>query len=107
MQFKHPLTSGMVCLVLFAGMCYGQGVGTSGDIAGTVVDPAGAVVENASVIAVEAARGIQHTARTDSTGHYRFSGLPPAIYELTAQGGGFASELHKNVTVILGETTIV
>ncbi len=92
-----------VCLLLLASVAYAQGVGVSGDITGTVTDPGGAMVANASVTAVETAKGIQHLVTTDESGHYRFAGLPPALYTVTARGTGFAPQV-RNVTVSLGET---
>ncbi len=95
---------GALCLLLTS-VFYGQGVGTSGDIAGIVVDPSGAAVANASVVAADTAKGFQRNAVTDESGHYRFNGLPPAVYAVTAEGQGFAREA-RTVTVALGETMI-
>src|SRR5258706_15525880 len=90
MRVLRVLTGGL-CLLL-ASVFYGQGVGTSGDITGTVVDPSGAAVVKASVIAVDTAKGFQRSAITDESGHYRFSGMPPAVYAVTAEGQGFGRE---------------
>jgi hypothetical protein len=97
----------LACLLLAVCAAYGQGVGTSGEITGTVVDPSGAVIDKATVLAVDTARGIQHSVTTNDSGRYRFSGLPPAAYSVTVQGAGFASEVKKNVVVVLGETITV
>src|SRR4029077_1561727 len=107
MRSKCLSLCGIVCVLLVASVAYGQGVGTSGDITGKVVDPSGAVVAKASVIAVDTAKGIQHVAATDDNGRYRFSGLPPAIYDITAQGQGLTSEVRKQVKVSLGETVVL
>ncbi|MBZ5503948.1 MAG: TonB-dependent receptor [Acidobacteriia bacterium] len=93
--------------LLLATSAYGQGVGTSGEITGTVADPTGALIAKAPVVAIETAKGIQHNTQTDESGHYRFSGLPPAVYSVTVESQGFAPETRKDVTVILGETTII
>src|SRR5258707_1135882 len=98
------ILTGTLCLLL-ASVLYGQGVGTSGDITGAVVDPSGAAVVKASVVAVDTAKGFQRSATTDESGHYRFSGMPPAVYAVTAEGQGFARET-RTVTVALGETMI-
>lgn len=98
--------SSILCFLLLASLAFGQGVGTSGDIVGQVVDPSGAVVANATVTAVETTKGIQRSTSTDEDGHYRFNGLSPAVYDLTAQGNGLASAV-RNVTVTLGETATV
>src|SRR5262249_26961251 len=98
------LLSSRLCglVLLFTSFVHAQ-VGTSGEISGTVVDQSGAVVVKASVVAVETAKGIQHSTISDESGHYRFSGLPPATYSVTAESKGFAPEQRKGVTVTLGE----
>jgi len=101
------LMSRLACLLLLTGLVYAQGVGTSGEIKGTVVDPGNAVVVKATVVATDIARGIQHSTVTDDNGHYRFSGLPPAAYTVTAEIQGFVPEARKDVTVALGETAVV
>jgi len=88
-------------------MACAQGVGTSGEISGTIHDPSGAVVAKASVTAVETAKGIQHSTQTNDSGHYRFNGLPPATYDVSAQSQGFAPEVRKKIVVALGETATV
>src|SRR5215471_15008588 len=98
------LLSRSVCLLLSTSVVHAQGVGTSGEITGTVVDPSGAVVAKASVTAVEPAKGIQHSTVTDGSGHYRFKGLPPAVYNLTVEASGFATEERRELAVALGET---
>jgi hypothetical protein len=82
-----------------------QGVGSSGEIRGTVTDSTGAVVPKTNVLAVETARGEQHTATTDNGGGYRFTGLAPASYDVTAQIHGFQSEIVKGVVVNVGQIT--
>src|SRR6185369_2141758 len=105
MRLKFALPGAVVCLLLATSWACAQSAGTSGNISGTVVDPTGAVVEHASIVAVEDDKGIQHNAETDSRGHYRFSGLSPAIYTVTVQSQGFASEERQNIAVVLGGTT--
>jgi len=104
MRSKYLVMSAVVCFLLLANKTYGQGVGTSGDLAGSVVDPTGAVVTRATVTATDTTKGTQRKTVTDGTGHYRFNGLPPAAYEVTAQNPGFAADVRK-ATVALGETT--
>ncbi|MBV9147980.1 MAG: TonB-dependent receptor, partial [Acidobacteria bacterium] len=85
-------------------LVYGQGVGSSGDLRGTVTDSSGAVLANAKVIAVENQTGLQRSAMSDSSGQYRFTGLPPAAYDVSVQISGFESQTQKGVIVTLGET---
>ena len=107
MRFKFSLSVVLASLLLATSMAWGQGAGTSGRITGTIIDPSGRAVAYASVTAVENAKGIQHRTEADDKGNYYFGGLPPAIYTLTVKSTGFAPEVRKGITVVLGETTTV
>jgi hypothetical protein len=91
--------------LVFSGLAYAQGVGTSGDIKGTVTDPSGAVIGNGTVTATDASKGIKHTATTDSDGQYRITALPPASYSVSVAHAGFQTEIMKGVVVNVGQTT--
>ena len=94
-------------LLLLTGISYGQGVAASGDIKGTVADPTGAIIPGATVTATDVAKGVKHTVTSDESGFYRFMALPPAIYDVAATKTGFETELHKAVTVTIGQTETV
>ena len=96
----------LACL-LFTGMVYAQGVGSSGDIKGTVTDPSGAVVGSATVTATDVANGIKHTVSTDNNGQFRLTALKPATYSVSVSKAGFQSEIAKNVVVNIGQTSTV
>src|SRR5205807_1995269 len=95
------------CLLLAAGMAHAQGVGASGDIRGTVTDPSGAVVTNATVDVVDVGKGTKHTVTADNNGQYHVTGLLPAVYNVSVAHSGFQTEIAKNVTVGVGETSIL
>jgi hypothetical protein len=97
----------LTCLLVASPAAVAQGVGTSGDIVGTVTDPSGAVIPKVSVVAVETARGTHYTAFTGPNGQYRLTGLLPAVYDVTAQVGGFQTFTQKGVVVNVGETSII
>ena len=97
----------LVCLLFANSVVRAQGVGSSANLSGTVSDPAGAGVPNATVLAVETDRGIQHTATTDTDGLYRFTGLPPATYDLTVRHSGFNTQIQKNVVLSVGQNVIL
>jgi hypothetical protein len=96
----------LLCLAFATGTVRAQGVGASGDIIGTVTDPAGASIPKASIIAVEAAKGIQFTVITDSSGDYRLTGLPPATYDVTVKAAGFQAEVQKGIVLTVGATVV-
>lgn len=99
-------------LLIWVQMCVGsvpavaQGVGFSGEITGTVMDPSGAVVANVNVAVADPQTGLQRAAMTDSAGHYEFTALPPATYNVTARIAGFATEISKGITVQVGQSVV-
>ena len=97
----------LACLLFTNPAADAQGVGTSGNITGTITDPSSAVIPKVSVVAVETARGTRYATDTDGAGQYRFTGLLPAEYEVTAQIAGFGTELQKGVVVNVGATVIL
>jgi hypothetical protein len=107
MKLIRLLVSTIACLLLPTGAAHAQGVGASGNINGTVSDPTGAVVPKTNVTAVETARGTRYTTATDSSGEFRFTGIPPATYDVTAQISGFQTEVQQGVVVNVGETSVV
>ena len=109
MKIRSLFASFTVCMLLLmmGGIAKAQGVGASGDIKGTVSDPTGAVIANATVTANDPQKGIKRTAQSDSSGQYLISGVPPATYEISARMSGFDVEIHKNVIVNIGQTTVV
>src|SRR5215472_3833124 len=96
----------LACLLL-AGMAFGQGLGTSGDIKGTVTDPSGAVVSGAVVTATNVDKGIKHTVNTDANGQFFLTGLPPAVYSVSVTKSGFQPEIAKNVVVNIGQSLLL
>lgn len=97
----------LICLLFANSVVYAQGVGSSATISGTVTDPAGAPVPNAAIVATETEKGIQYSAATDGDGQYRFTGLPPATYEVTVKHAGFSTQVQKNVVLTVGQTVYV
>jgi len=107
MKSMCSLVFGFLLVLAASSPVYAQGVGASGAISGSVLDPSGALVVKANVTVVETARGTRYSSTTDPSGQYRFSGLPPATYDLTAQIAGFQTQTLKGVVVNVGETAIV
>jgi hypothetical protein len=97
----------LLCLVFATGVVHAQGVGTSADIAGTISDPSGGRIANVMILAVEIDKGIQHATETNTSGEYRFAGLPPTTYDVTVKIAGFQTALQKGVILTVGATVIV
>lgn len=75
-----------------------------GSISGTVVDQAGAVIPNAAVTIDSPAA---YETRTNTTGEYRFEGLPDGFYSLRVQVPGFNIYQIIDIPVAAGATTDV
>jgi hypothetical protein len=84
----------------------GQGVGSSGGIAGTVADASGAVLPRATVNVVDTQTGLKRTVVSDGAGQFRVEGLSPATYDVSAELAGFATLIRRGVTIAIGQTVI-
>src|ERR1700722_1518866 len=66
-------------------------------VSGTITDPTGAVVPGVSVTVVSQGTGLKRSALTDTTGEYRFAGLPTGNYSLRLEKTGFQSQVREGV----------
>ncbi|HZI18668.1 MAG TPA: carboxypeptidase regulatory-like domain-containing protein [Pyrinomonadaceae bacterium] len=105
---NHPLRKAARALALLV-FCFAFGVthvaaqsqASTGQIAGAITDANGAAVANASVTATNKATGLERTVATSGDGLFNIVLLPPGVYTVTAQSGGF-SETSVEVTVNVG-----
>jgi hypothetical protein len=79
----------------FSALILAQTATTS--LRGTVYDAKGAVVSGASVTITNPATGFSRTIKSDGQGNYQFLELPPAKYDLTVVGSGFATLKQSGV----------
>jgi len=77
-------------LLVLSISAFGQALGTAGTVSGIVTDPDNAVVPNANVTIENAVTGFKRTLNTESDGSFKFNGVPPNTYSLTASATGFA-----------------
>jgi len=68
-----------------------------GTVSGTITDPTGAVMPDVSVTIVSQGTGLKRSALTDTTGEYRFAGLPIGNYSLRIEKAGFQSQVREGV----------
>ena len=73
------------------------------NVQGTVSDASGGVLPNITVTLKNVETGVSTSAKTTDTGTYRFSSLPPANYELTAEAAGFQTATAR-VTLLTEQT---
>src|SRR6266849_7143763 len=104
MARKAFLACALVSALVLSHRLHAQGVSASGDIKGMVVDSSGAMMAGANVVATETAKGVRRVATTDTSGGYQIAGLEPAIYDVTVDQTGFATEIRKRVSVAIGQT---
>lgn len=77
---------------------------TTGQISGVVFDPQKAAVAGAQLTLTSDA-GARRDSTTDATGHYAFSLLPPGVYRLQVDKGGFARAMVQGVVAKITEVT--
>ena len=83
-----------------------QGAG-SGTITGSITDASGAVVPAANVTIRNTDTGIERKTQTSDAGVYSAAFLPPGPYSLEAGKPGFASVLHKDLMLQVGQTLAI
>jgi hypothetical protein len=93
----------MICSLPAVPAAHAQGVGDSGSLSGTITDPSGASIPKGNVTALDATHGVRVTVAVDANGQYRFSNLPPGIYDVTTQTPGFQSVVQKGFVITVGQ----
>jgi hypothetical protein len=91
-----------ILAVLWASQAFGQGAAT-GDLHITVKDERGNLITNATVTAQEQAKGFVRTTKLNNDGEYRLLSLPPGMYTVTVESGGFARYSASDQAVTVGQ----
>ena len=96
----------LLCLtvVLFCNVsgAYGQSAAFA-TITGRALDPKGGSVPDATVTATNTETGITRTTKTTGDGLYRFDALPPGVYNISIDAGGFTKAEARAVKLQIGE----
>src|SRR5580704_7457389 len=71
---------------------------------GTVTDPSGGTISGATVQVTAADTGISQERRTNSSGYYRFPGLPVGQFTVTVSNTSFKTKVIEQVILQVGET---
>jgi outer membrane receptor protein involved in Fe transport len=95
-RLAGPLIVLLLCLIL-PGSLLSQV--TTGSISGYVFDPAGRPIPAAQVKLVDVLHPSVRSVTTSPTGSYRFIGLPPTIYTVSAVAPGFSESTQSGVTL--------
>jgi hypothetical protein len=91
--------------VLFLSLAHAQLY--TGSVAGTVTDPSGAVIQGAHVILVDAQRGFDFKATTDSSGRYLIRQVPPGTYALSVEAQNFQSQRKEGISLEINQNASV
>src|SRR6266487_2848077 len=79
---------------------------STGSVSGTVRDQSGAAIPGASVTLTNTATNVAAKSTTNESGFYRFPGINPGQYSLTADTAGM-QKFEGNLTVQVQESTVV
>src|SRR4029077_16451066 len=71
---------------------------------GTVTDPSGGTISGANVLVTAVDTGISQERKTNSSGYYRFPGLPVGQFTVTLSNTSFKTKVIEQVTLQVGET---
>src|SRR5438094_8400160 len=93
------------CTVSISIGVFAQSQANSGNIEGRVLDPNGAAVAGATVSATNQQTGLEKSATTNDEGDFSIILLPPGVYSVRTNAGGFAQSEIKDVTVTVGSHT--
>lgn len=86
---------------------FGQSQSSTASVSGVITDPQGARVTGAAVTFSSKERGITRTFKTDSSGVFTFSLLPPASYDLKVVATGFKTYEQTGVTLEVGQDSVL
>lgn len=104
MKSRNFILAVLLCALLMTPTLYGQVDYSTATLRGTVADPNGAVIAGATVTATNSSTGIAREAKTSSDGSYRFSALPPGVYQVTTVAAGFSKEVFKGLELTVGQS---
>ena len=104
-QSNNPrrILSGLLLGILFVMpmMLFGQGY--FGTLSGNITDPSGALVPGAKVTLVDQQKGYQFAAKSDNSGRYVFTTIPPGLYTVSAELKGFEKAVRTDVRLNVSE----
>src|ERR1051326_5084245 len=94
---RRLLTAGLAPCVWMAAPQAVLRADITGTILGTVRDASGAAMPNVSITVTNTETSLAQTARSDTTGDYRFLALPVGTYRVEASQSGFRKYVAENV----------
>lgn len=96
MRLRHISFFVFVSLLLVAPV---EGQSPNGTISGLVLDPAGAVIVGADILIANDATTVQYSAKTNGSGIYLISDVPPGTYRLQVSKIGFKTLIKPDIVL--------
>src|SRR5438045_7720784 len=100
LTFSHKLVFCVIIISLIAIPAWPQA--STGSVSGTVRDQSGAAIPSASVTLTNTGTNVVAKSTTNESGFYRFPGINPGHYSLTAETAGM-QKFEGNLTVQVQE----
>ena len=77
--------------------------GYFGTVSGELTDATSAVVQGAKVVLTDQQKGFTFKTTSDSNGRYLFRSIPPGVYAVSAEAGGFDKATSAKFKVDVNE----
>ncbi len=90
-------------MVISVSAAFAQAQASTADLIGTVIDQAGAVVPGATVTARSSSTGITRTVVANDEGAFSIIGIPPGLYEVSAEAATFKKAVIADVRLTVGQ----
>ena len=104
MWFKRlRLALGLACVLAWPAFA----VGPTGTIVGTVSDPSEAVIPKVQVTVRNQGTNATREVQTDGEGDFSVPLLPPGVYEVSVEKGGFRRSVYSGVNLNVDQTVRV
>lgn len=94
----------IVIVALFSFQAFAQ---TSGEVTGIVTDPSGSAVPGSTITLTNTATNATRTTESSGEGLYRFTPVPPGVYNLKVEHQGFKATNTTNIEVLVQQTVRV
>lgn len=80
---------------------------TTSTVVGIITDQSGAVIPEATVTILNQATHVTNTGKTNESGNYTFSFVPPGLYTVNVAAQGFSQQSIRNINVPVNQTARV
>lgn len=91
----------VLSVLAVTGPCYGQN--TDASLRGTVTDTTNAAIPGANLRLTNQATGFVRTSKTDSSGGYNITAIPPGRYDLSVSATGFKTTINKGILLTISQ----